>query len=248
MGRRALLIGFLAIVMVVAYMSGPVLVAWHIREAVRTGDTATLRSKVDWPSVRQSLKSSLGETREALKELAEAAGLPPPTLWQRLKATALPYLADPLIDRYVTAEGAPKLYAWRQTWRRRVEAARNRSDRPGAAETGPEVGRAAAGTGSDRLGGSPLSNSTPAVTFLERQRALLGRVERWGFVSPGRFEIEVQDRTLATRRWFAALELRGLAWQLTEMRVLRTPSPSRGRDEPGKRPDSPTDRRTAQSR
>lgn len=242
MGRKALLIACLTIVMVTAYASGPVMVAWQIREAVRTGDTVALRSKVDWPSVRHSLKSSIGETRQALKELAEAAGLPPPNLWQRLKSTALPYLADPLIDRYVTAEGAPKLYAWRQTWRKRTLGARARSDGPVVpAGIVTEDGRtAASGTASGPLDGAQRPTSWLAGTAVERQLALLRRVERWAFVSPRRFEIEIQDRTIATRRWFAALELRGLTWQLTEMRALRASNPTRAA--------SPTDRRTAQSR
>lgn len=199
MVRKLLLIGLLAATAVGAYVAAPLITAWQIREAVRLGDTARLRDKVDWPSVRQSLKSSLGEARQALGELSDAAGEPRPGLWQRIKAAALPYVTDPLIDRYVTAEGAPKLYKWRQALRQRLQQA--------SAAAAP---RALASTSSGWLDG----------TSLGRSLALARRIERWSFVSPMRLEIELADRQVAGRRWFAALEMRALSWRLTEMSVV----------------------------
>ena len=211
MVRNVLLITLLAVIAAGSYGAAPLITAWQIREAVRTGDTARLRDKVDWPSVRQSLKSSLGETRRALDELAEAAGQPKPGLWQRLKAAALPYLADPLIDRYVTAEGAPKLYKWRQALLRRTQGA-SAAALPGAM----------AATPAGWLGGNPLG----------RGLALARRVERWSFVSPMRLEIVLADRSQERRRWLAALEMRALSWRLTEMKVF-TVEPQPGAAPPG---------------
>lgn len=213
MVRKLLLIGLLAATAVGAYVAAPLITAWQIREAVRLGDTARLRDKVDWPSVRQSLKSSLGEARQALGELSDAAGEPRPGLWQRIKAAALPYVTDPLIDRYVTAESAPKLYKWRQALRQRLQQA--------SAAAAP---RALASTSSGWLDG----------TSLGRSLALARRIERWSFVSPMRLEIELADRQVAGRRWFAALEMRALSWRLTEMSVVPAGSsgdraPRRGR-------------------
>lgn len=185
------------------YAAMPFVSAWQIREAVRTGDTATLARKVDWPSVRNSLKSSLGEARQALSELADVAGQPRPSLWQRLKVAALPYLTDPLIDRYVSAEGAPRLYEWRQTWRSRVRPALGRGEPP-----------------------TLLSDTWIGGTALDRGLSLARRVDRAHFVSPSRLEIELADRYVETRRWFAALERRGVDWQLTEMKVLAVAQPA----------------------
>ena len=204
---KVLVSACLVVLAVAAYGSAPLIAAWQIREAVRTGDTATLKAKVDWQSVRQSLKSSLGETRKALEELSDAADLPKPGVWQRLKAVVLPYLADPLIDRYVTADGAPKLYAWRQAWRQRI------------GKTGTAGNRRAAET-------APAEPGWLAGTSLGRTFAHVRRIERWSFVSPFRLEIELADRVVAGRRWFAALEMRSLAWQLTEMKVLASPPPT----------------------
>lgn len=187
------------------YGAMPFVAAWHIREAVRTGDSATLAHKVDWHSVRQSLKSSLTETREALVELADIAGQPRPGLWQRLKVAALPYLTDPLIDRYVSADAAPRLYEWRQTWRNRVRPALGRGEPP----------TTFAGTW---LGG----------TSLDRSLSLVRRIDRARFVSTDRLEIELADRYVANRHWFAALERRGLDWKLTEMKVRTSSQPRFG--------------------
>lgn len=198
--RKLLIIVVLALCAALAYAAAPLHAAWRIREAVRADDTATLRQTVDWHEVRQSLKASVGETRKVLGELAEAAGLPPPTLWQRIKAAALPYLADPLIDRYVTAEGAPKLYAWRQTLRKGARAV----------QVAPAQASALAGTW---LAGSAI----------DRGWSVARRIERLAFTSPTRLEIEISDRYAPGRRWLAALELRGLGWQLTQLRVLPGP-------------------------
>ena len=73
-----------AVAMVVCFASAgtyaamPFVAAWQIREAVRLGDHATLSRKVDWPAVRQLLKSSLEERRKAVGELSDFAGQPRP--------------------------------------------------------------------------------------------------------------------------------------------------------------------------
>ncbi len=182
------------------YAVMPFVAAWQIREAVRLGDQATLARKVDWPSVRQSLKSSLDEPRKAVAELSDTAGQPRPGLWQRLKVAALPYLADPLIDRYVTAEGAARLYAWRQTWRKNVR---------------PVLGAKEPAT--------LFTGTWFAGTSVDRGLALARRVDRARFTSFDRLEIELADRAVEGRRWFAALERRGLEWRLTEMKAMSSP-------------------------
>ncbi|MGE0765408.1 MAG: DUF2939 domain-containing protein [Hyphomicrobiaceae bacterium] len=204
MGRK--LIGFAVLTALAAgtYASAPMVAAWQIREAVRAGDTARLEEKVDWQSVRKSLKSSVAETRKAIGELTDVAGLPRPGVWQRFKMAAMPFLTDPLIDRYVTAEGAPKLYAWRQSLVQRAEAVR------GAARASADWIRSSAA--------KEQSGWLEAIG-LDRMQDVAGRVRRWEFVSPMRFEIELADRLSRDRTWQAVLELRGLSWKLTEMRV-----------------------------
>ena len=104
------------------YAGSAFVAAWDIREALRGGKTDVLEQRVDWASVRTSLKRIAVETRQLMQEMSEASGVPQvkPGLWQRIKTAAAPYFADPLIDRYVTAEGAPQIWAWRQTWRAKI--------------------------------------------------------------------------------------------------------------------------------
>jgi hypothetical protein len=198
--RKALLAALLVLAAGTAYAVTPFVAAWQIREAIRAGDVATLRERVDWQNVRHTLKSSLAEARLVVTEITQAAGVAKPGLWQRAKAAALPYLSDPLIDRYVSAEGAPRLYQLRQTWRRQVKPTLGLAERP-----------------------TLLAGTWLAGTSLDRAATLLRRVEAARFVSPHRFELEVADTSRPGRRWLAALEFRGLSWLLTEMHVLKGP-------------------------
>ncbi len=195
--RIALLLSLLTIV-AGAYAATPFYAIWQIREAVIAGNVSTLESKVDWASVRQALKaSSGGETRTAVLEYSEAAGVPKPGLWQRIKSAALPFVADPLIDRYVTAEGAPQIYGWRQTWRQKV--------RPNLGLVEPK---------------SVLAETRFADTGIDRGLSLVRRIERAAFVSPTLIEIEMRDRYRPERRWKSVLELQGWSWRLTQVHVL----------------------------
>lgn len=197
MRRRLTLLFLLVTVMAGAYAATPLITAWEIRQAVRSGDVATLERKVDWAAVRRSLKASSGETRAVMVEFSEAASVPKPGLWQRIKTAALPYVTDPLIDRYVTAEGAPQMYAWRQTWRQKL--------RPTLGMAEPE---------------SVLAGTRLADTGLDRVLSLAKRVERAAFTRPGRIEVDLRDRYKPERRWRGVLELQGWSWRLIEVHVL----------------------------
>ncbi len=200
MARRVGAVLLLALVVAGAYSATPFLAMWHIREALRSNDITTLERKVDWVSVRRSLKQSNGEVRAAIAEYSQASGLPKPGIWDRLKTAAAPFFADPLIDRYVTAQGAPQIYGWRETWRQKVRPTVGFSEPPTA------------------LASTPL-----AGTGVDRAASLARRVTRAAFVSPTRVEVEVRDRYREDRRWRAVLDLNGWAWQLTEVHIWHVP-------------------------
>ncbi|MFM9941006.1 MAG: DUF2939 domain-containing protein [Hyphomicrobiaceae bacterium] len=205
MVRRIVFLSALLLVLAGGYAATPFVTLWQIREAVRAGDVKTLEQKVDWAAVRQSLKQSSGATRAALAEysdVANAAGTKP-GLWQRIKNAAAPMFADPLIDRYVTAEGAPQIYAWRQSWREKVR---------------PTLGLAEP---KSVLDGTPM-----AGTGLDRVLSVARRLDRAAFVSPTRIEAELRDRYREDRRWKAVLELQDWSWRLTEVHVLNGPRPA----------------------
>ena len=198
--RRVTMAG-LALASMVVYAGSPLLAAWEVRQALKTGDKLTLEQRVDWPSVRNSLHQSIAEAQQVINELTEAAGVPKPGFWQRVVAATVPMLSSTVIDSYVTADGASQLYAWRQTWREKVR---------------PAIG----------LGEPPMVLTGTALegTAIDKTLSMLRRVDRAAFTGPTRLELEVRDRYAETRRYRAVMELRGMTWKLTEVHVLPVPA------------------------
>ncbi len=199
--RRLIVIALLAMLSCGGFYAGSAfVVAWDIREALRTADTGVLQRRVDWASVRQSLKATATETRQLMLEMSATAGVVQarPGLWQRIKSAAAPLFADPLIDRYVTAEGAPQIWSWRQTWRKSIR---------------PNIGLSEPKT--------PLAATWLSGTSLDHGLAIAGRIDRAAFSSPSRMEFEVRDKYVAGRRWRATFEFRNWNWVLSEVHLLR---------------------------
>jgi hypothetical protein len=184
-----------ATVLLMAYGMWPVYAAYQIRTAMVAGDTATLAAKVEWEKLRTSLKASLSpETVARLETDPEA---PQPSLWQRIKSTVAPALADTVIDRYVTPENLPSLVGYHRFYRGTVRPALGLKDPPTAlAETWLE------GTPVDRF-----------VSFWRRLRRAV-------YHTPTRFEFEVQDKYQPLRSYSGTIELRGLQWKLTNLTIV----------------------------
>ena len=197
--RRLIMIALLSMVLGAGGYAGSAFVAvWDIREALRTADTGVLQRRVDWASVRQGLKATATETRQVMLAMSASAGVVQerPGLWQRIKSAAAPYFADPLIDRYVTADAAPQIWAWRQTWRQSVR---------------PNIGLSEPAT--------PLAATWLGGTSLDHGLAIARRVDRAAFSSPSRMELEVRDKFVEGRRWRAAFEFRDWSWVLSEVHL-----------------------------
>jgi hypothetical protein len=176
------------------YLGWPVYSALEIREAIITGDTATLNRKIEWEPLRASLKASI--TPETISRLMQDPDQPKPTLWQRIKAVIAPSMADTIIDRYVTPENLPILLGYRKLYRGIA--------RP--AEGLKEPRTVLAGTW---LGGGKL----------DRFASFWARVRRAVFFSPTRFVLEVEDKYRPGRRYVGTLELKGWEWKLTALTV-----------------------------
>lgn len=115
--RRLFVAATLCCGMAAAYVASPFVSAWNLREAIKRGDTSSIETRVAWPTVRQSLKSSLAKEANLLPMANEAGAAVRPTLWQRLKGAFGATMLDRFIETYVTPEGLPKLFEYRQTWR-----------------------------------------------------------------------------------------------------------------------------------
>lgn len=112
-----------------AYVAYPVLTVWTIREAVRTGSTSTIEAKLEWPTVRETLRQSL--TEYAIGPIPVAApgeALPKLGLWQRIKTGLSRRAVDNLVARYVTPEGLPQLFGARQFYRESISGEQARLD------------------------------------------------------------------------------------------------------------------------
>lgn len=122
--RKLLLTTGLLLAALSAYVAAPFLTAWNIREAVKSGDSAYLADKIAWDRVKETLKVSLAAAALDLPpaEMSADAGAIPqnptkPSLWKRFKAYIGKGAVDRMVDNYANAEGLPKLFAYRQSYR-----------------------------------------------------------------------------------------------------------------------------------
>ena len=183
-----------AVVLAVLYAAWPVYVALEIREAIIAGDTATLTRKIEWDSLRVSLKTSLSP--ETIVRLAADPDAPKPSLWQRIKAVVAPAMAETVIDRYVTPENLPLLLGYRRIYRGTVQPALGLKE--------PQT---------------VLAGSWLGGTSIDRFASFWSRVKSAVFYSPTRFVLEVEDKYRPERRYIGTLELKNWTWVLTGLQV-----------------------------
>ena len=119
--KSLLLKASLVIMVIGGYIASPFVTAWSIREAVRNGDAAYLERVIDWPSVRETLKPTLGRIALNLPD-PDQQPVNNPGLWQRFKAYMGQGALDRVVDSYITPQGLPQLFAWRKSYRENITA------------------------------------------------------------------------------------------------------------------------------
>jgi Protein of unknown function (DUF2939) len=105
----------------IIYITTPFVAAWSLREAVRNGDVEAVRGRVQWDTVRVTLRDSLAKHADLFTDAELAGSDVKPSLWQRIKGAVGGTMMDRFIESYVTPEGLPKLFQLRQTWRETVQ-------------------------------------------------------------------------------------------------------------------------------
>lgn len=107
------------LVLAAAYVLSPLHAAWTIREAIITGDSATLAARIDWPRVRETLRQSMTAMADPqpVTTLASTAPTPPRGLWSRFKRYASRRAVDRVVDTYVTPQRLPQLFTYGTTYR-----------------------------------------------------------------------------------------------------------------------------------
>jgi Protein of unknown function (DUF2939) len=103
-----------------AYVASPFVAAYTLREAIKSKDVATIERKVQWNTVRASLKTSLANHAQLLPEATAAGEAVKPTLWQRVKTSLGASMLDRFIESYVTPEGLSQLFAYRRVYKERI--------------------------------------------------------------------------------------------------------------------------------
>lgn len=100
--RRLVLAGAVGSVLAAGYIATPFATAWTIREAIKAGDSSYLEHKIEWPTVRSTLKESLGKF--AFSASGDMTEMPAkPTLWQKIKT----YVGKGALDRFVETTVTP---------------------------------------------------------------------------------------------------------------------------------------------
>ena len=122
--KKLLLAALALVLLAAAYIASPFFAAWSIREAIRTGNSEYLAVKLEWPTVRATLRASL--TEYAIGPSAAATASPDaskPGFWQRIKNGFSRRAVDNIVESYVTPEGLPQLFGMRQFYRENVSGA-----------------------------------------------------------------------------------------------------------------------------
>lgn len=121
--RKFITAGLALSLVAAAYIASPFVTAWSIREAIRSGDSAYLAKKIEWDTVRTTLRTSLVRAtfdRPAADVILGETGAEKPGLWQRIKARIGQSALDSFVASYVTPEGLPQLFQYRQAYRQAV--------------------------------------------------------------------------------------------------------------------------------
>lgn len=189
--RGKLTIFFLGLIALSGYVAAPFITAWSIREAIRNGDAAYLEAKVDWPRVKQSLKTSMTAYAFGASEANAQAASSQATqsgFWQRLKTTYGQRVIAAIIDKMVTPTGLSRLFTYRQGYNEKVRG---------------------------------IPDERDAFPLHERLQRNWQRVIRAEFLSPTRFAMEMRDKVIEGRIYAGILQMRGLQWQLVHLEVKR---------------------------
>lgn len=100
--RMVLIIGGLLVLFAIAYFGSPYLAARNLKEAAKSVDADALESSVDFPAVRDSLKSQLNAA--LVKKMSKDASMKS-NPFAGLGLMMAPAIIDRMVDSFVTPDG-----------------------------------------------------------------------------------------------------------------------------------------------
>ena len=117
--RRLLFVCAVFGILAGGYVATPFMTAWTIREAIKAGDSEYLEEKIEWTSVRATLKESLGKFAfSASGEMREETASP--TVWQRIKTYVGQGALDKFVETTVTPTGMSGLLGIRKAYQTKI--------------------------------------------------------------------------------------------------------------------------------
>ncbi len=185
------------------YAASPLRAIWDLHTAIKSGDTARVAARVDWPRVQATLRQSIALQARLVPTAQSEAGSARPTgrvsLWDRLKAHFGGRLLDRFIARYITPQGLIDL---------------DRANRRGKVTVvrAGFTGRALQPSHDDATAAAPSSTWAKGRQFLNRVRSA-------GFCSLTCFVVRIADKRVATRSYLSQFELVGSTWKMTRVEV-----------------------------
>lgn len=192
---RLLSPAFLPVLLAVAlYLVSPLLAAQLLQRAIAQRDLARIESKVDWSTLRASLKRSINS------RLGEAAAHRPAqrSLVQRISYKLQDSFAPGMVERMIEREATPAGFV-------RYFAA--------------PVAKPASLWGRVSVRRSVIAGAASPAAAASSQ-AMLGRIRNPRFQTPLRFAFEVADRQDAGRIYHVEFHLGASFWKLARVEVL----------------------------
>ena len=117
--RRLLFVCAVFGILAGGYVATPFMTAWTIREAIKAGDSEYLEEKIEWTSVRATLKESLGKFAfSASGEMREETASP--IVWQRIKTYVGQGALDKFVETTVTPTGMSGLLGIRKAYQTKI--------------------------------------------------------------------------------------------------------------------------------
>ncbi len=182
-----LLLGLL----LVFYVGWPAWSSYRIYDALEKNDAITLERKIDFPSVRDSLKPAIrAQVDKTLdRTMGDAAGQ---LRDGRLRQQLGPQLVDTLLNKIVTPQSIASLYAWRGDISQVLKEIKEFR----------EIGTTTDGAG---IAGSAKPSALR-----------LSNIKRFAFTSPTSFEIGIaKDASGSEPDLTAQMGFRDMDWKLT---------------------------------
>lgn len=227
---------FLAILAgLVFYVAWPAWSAYSIYQALNANDSATLASKIDFPSVRESLKPIVAkEVDKALADAAKGAGggLLNPALQKQIA----PKVVDTVLTQMVTPQAIGTLYSKGGDMKDVIGGALGpaigklggltaggTSTSTGSLGTlgGLVAGALGTKTSTTTSGSSATTTSTTATSSGQPGAAPsygLGNVKQFSFSGPLGFELGVAKDPAATKAdVVAGMSFKDMDWKLTSL-------------------------------